>query len=285
LADVQLGGEKAPSIPIQVIDPSFASKPSSCELGAFDTPADSGVNGIMGVMSYVYDCGADCTTTTDLGLYFGCSGSSCGLTTVPLANQAINPIFGMPYDNNGFVVELPSVPVGGSNTESGTVVMGIQTQNNNNPPSLNIVPLNGSEDSDFDGSGIFGTSFAGIDYNQSTVLDTGTFYYSLQSTSNLPDCTQSDLNGFICPTSTQTETAIMESGSGCPGPTVTFQVSTATPTLTITGAIPNLAIDNGSNEDEQGLFVWGLPFFFGRNVYIGLEGRSSTLGAGQYFGF
>jgi hypothetical protein len=36
---------------------------------------------------------------------------------------------------------------------------------------------------------------------------------------------------------------------------------------------------------DSSSFDWGLPFFYGRRVYIGLEGQSSSLGAGPYYAF
>ena len=32
-------------------------------------------------------------------------------------------------------------------------------------------------------------------------------------------------------------------------------------------------------------FDWGLPFFFGKSVFIGIEGSSSPLGSGTYYAF
>jgi hypothetical protein len=36
---------------------------------------------------------------------------------------------------------------------------------------------------------------------------------------------------------------------------------------------------------DSGAFDWGLPFYFGRNVFVGMVNRSSKLGAGPYFAY
>jgi hypothetical protein len=46
-------------------------------------------------------------------------------------------------------------------------------------------------------------------------------------------------------------------------------------------AFNNLAVPSG----DTTTFAWGLPFFFGRNVYTAIEGRSTPGGAGPYFAF
>jgi hypothetical protein len=45
-------------------------------------------------------------------------------------------------------------------------------------------------------------------------------------------------------------------------------------------AYGDLAGPNDSSIPNAGkIFDWGLPFFFGRTVYVGLEGTSSSIGS------
>src|SRR5882757_11426553 len=66
LADVQIAGETAKSLPVQVIgDSRFATVPAACSgTGtAEDTVSSFGANGILGIGPFELDCG-DCDTTT-----------------------------------------------------------------------------------------------------------------------------------------------------------------------------------------------------------------------------
>jgi len=45
----------------------------------------------------------------------------------------------------------------------------------------------------------------------------------------------------------------------------------------------NSAFNNLAGEFST--FDWGLPFFLGRTVFVGIEGQSSSLGTGPFFAF
>ena len=49
-------------------------------------------------------------------------------------------------------------------------------------------------------------------------------------------------------------------------------------------AFNNLGGSSGSGPFSS-FFDWGLPFFFGRTVFVGIEGQTSPLGTGPYFAF
>ena len=47
----------------------------------------------------------------------------------------------------------------------------------------------------------------------------------------------------------------------------------------------NVIFNNLAGYLTESNFIWGLPFFLGRKVYIGVENNTSDLGTGPYWGF
>ena len=87
------------------------------------------------------------------------------------------------------------------------------------------------------------------------------------------------LSGFYCPTAETKFTATNTGSNGASG-TVTFNIANAR-TLLNSG---NTAFNNLGG-GFAGSFDYGLPFFFGRNVYVGIENQSTPGGVGPYWAY
>ena len=286
-ASVILGNEPAITIPIHVIESTFPTIPNPCNQYIVDTsPLEAGFNGILGVGPFVQDCGSTCVNSTNTQNYYTCSGSRCTRTTVPLTNQVSNPVAFLPTDNNGLIVELPTVAASGVPSLNGSVVFGIGTQTNNTPSGVTTYPLDQKDE--------FITIFNGTTFNDASnggsFIDTGSnalFFPTPSSTSpdagELPSC--SGGTGYFCPTSLTNFSATIEGASGSPTGTVNFQIGNFT---SLTSSSNNVFGDIGADSGGgalSGSFDWGLPFYFGKNVFIGIGGTTSTLGAGPYFAY
>ena len=271
IANVILGNEPAVQVPIQVIDFTFGTVPNACK-NADLSPADGGFNGILGVGLFVQDCGSACSTILRNGMYYACSGAKCTGTVVPLFNQVQNPVALLPQDNNGIIVQLPVVPLGGVPSVNGSLVLGIGTQSNNTPHSVTAYPT--------DQYGGITTVFNGIQY--SSFLDTGSngLFFTVASANNLPTCPSPDSDWF-CPSSPVTLSSINGGATGSPSGTVSFQIGNFDSLLN--NFSNNVFAELGGS--MPGGFDWGLPFFFGRSVFIGFEGKASSLGLGTFFAY
>ena len=143
LADIQVGEETAASVPIQVIGSSgFTTVPANCSATgtAEDTVAVFGANGILGIGVFEQDCGSGCAPpNTANTYYYSCSASACVNIAVPLNNQVLNPVRLFATDNDGSIIDLPSVAAPGTTTLTGSLIFGIDTQTNNASGSETIL--------------------------------------------------------------------------------------------------------------------------------------------------
>ncbi|WP_413289397.1 DUF3443 family protein [Bdellovibrio sp. HCB337] len=268
-ADVVLGSLRASNIAIQAIDSAYATIPADCTKPD-TTPTAAGYNGILGVGLFVEDCGAGCATTQDNRIYFSCNGATCGSTAVPIAQQVSNPVAFLPTHNNGVVLQFPQIPSAGAVGTFGYMVLGIGTSTNNTPASANVFKASGN--------GYFQTHFNGASYNNA-FIDSGSNGYFFPTTSTLTACAStSAANGFYCPTTPVTLSAIQAGTNGTPRVTVSFQIANAVDAVTGSNFMFNNVGGNFS-----GTFDWGMPFYFGRTIFHGIDKRSSPMGAGPYW--
>lgn len=286
-ADIQIAGEKASAIPIQVIGETQLSVPSGCQgtLTDDDTVQALAANGILGIGPFIQDCGSVCVTgIPSTALYYACSsnaGSSCLPTTAALTAQVPNPVAMFATDNNGTIIELPGISNTGAPTVTGSLVFGIGTQSNNG--------LKGAIALATDAQGNIGTVYNGTQYTG--FLDSGTNILGILDSGTLGIPTCADSASFYCPGAPSTSALNLRNltatnfDSRGDSSTVNFGIANADYLFSAAnngGA--NFAF-NDLGGPNSGMFDWGLPFFYGRNVFTAIENQNTPIGAGPYFAY
>lgn len=272
-ADVSISGEHANNISVQVIDPTFSSVPTACKntgVPSNDTLQTLGANGILGIGPFAQDCGSACIEpgTGNAGLYYECASASCQVTGLSLTQQVQNPITSFATDNNGVILQLPAVTAPAASL-SGSMVFGIGTKSNNGLGSAQIFRV--------DGNAQFQTSYKGKSYPGFIDSGSNALFFLDSATTGLTDC--SDNSGFYCPSSTVSFSASPSSGSA--SATINFSIANADSLFSNSGDFIFVSL-GGPN---TGTFDWGLPFFFGRNVFTAIDAHSTPGGAGPFWAF
>ena len=275
-------GANVAGLPIQLIgDPTIPSVPASCSSGGLTNESNLqalGANGVLGLGTFEQDCGPGCApgAGSTPNVYYTCSGGSCSATLLSLPQQVTNPDWVLPADNNGTLIQLPSIPAGGTTTVNGNLYFGIGTQTNNALGSATVF--------DTDANAYFITTFNGVK-NSCSYIDSGSnaFYFPASGYPNLMTCASPN-QGFYCPPtsvsplvlSAQNQSASNTNGSQG---TVNFNVGNANALFAANNGM-NAAISElgGTNSGVNGCgsFDWGLSFFYGRSVFTGIEQRPVT---------
>ena len=280
-ADIKIGGETASSLSIQVMNDTGTSGPpvpSDCAgYGAeTDTVATFGSNGIIGVNNVIFDCGLYCSNTSSQGynpIYYeikcttsastGCVNS---YTKMPLAQQVNNPVANFSADNNGVIIQLPSIPATGATSLAGSMIFGINTQSNNvlasTTPKISLP--NGSFTATLNNVSLPGSYF-----------DSGTSDLVFPVSSTFPECTV--YTGYICPgnsssLSLTTISPTIPTASG--NVTVNLSVANAEYLLNSSNQVfSNIAdpVILGTTSVSSANFVFGLEAFIGHTVYTGFQ--------------
>jgi hypothetical protein len=300
VAGVSIGGETAPSVPIQVIGDTTAEVPAAncLTLGSgpsLDTVEALGANGILGIGTSVQDCGPNCAAgQTFSGYpYYVCPKNVCQTTPLPIVQQVANPVAFFATDNNGEQIQLPSIsaagapslpfvnPDGSGFLPAGQLIFGIGTQSNNALANATVYAL--------DSSGNFPqVIYNGVTYNSGGSLDStaGSLYLSNPATLGVPVCSD---NPYYCPSSTTPISLTINGGNGSSS-ILALNIANADSLFSTNPTFS--AFNDLARESTSGLltdqFDLGLPVFFGRTVFVGIAGTTAASNANApngYFAF
>lgn len=282
-ADVAVSGEKASDIPIHVMGSAAfpgTLAPSDCTSAGpeEDTVATFGANGLIGVGVFLQDCGSGCAIGVVPGTYYQCpsNGAVCSGITEPIASQVANPVGAFAADNNGVIVEMSSVAANGATSATGNLIFGIGTQSNNGLGSSATILATDAN------AGTISVTFNGTTYPLS-VLDSGSnaYFFTDSALSVVPNGTVGA--GFYGTVANLSATITTLAGAQLAAP---FSVGDATSMFQAVPngtAFPQLAGPIGTTQTET--FDYGLPYFYGRNVYAAIETRSAGGTTGPYFAY
>ncbi len=303
LATIQLTGETASQvpggtansgIPIQVIpDGQQAPATAPCASGgeaAKNTQTTLNANGILGIGIAPQDCtveGAnECATEEGISVlspypYVFC-GATCELTPVPLQYQVWNPVAAFSSsDTNGVLLDLPGVALSGAPSLSGsTLTFGIDTQSNNAIPDTATI-------FEVDGVGRFPTiSFNGVNYADAGYLNSSSNSYQVSDAATLTAATGITTvvcadSTFYCP-ATQLippDLTLILTLNGSNGTLGKYPLYINNADALFSDCPGCVAFDSlaapGGTSPSNDQWVLGLPFFFGKQVFVGIAGGTT----------
>ena len=274
-ADMEIASEKASSLPIQVLSDTDFIAPASCTSSGIssDTLESLGANGILGVGLFAQDCGSYCeqvqTAQGDFNPYYECASATatCQAVGESLTLQVQNPVALFSTDNTGVILEFPAVSGGEQASLSGSLVFGIGTESNNALGAATTYTANAA--------GNFSTTYNGT-VDAASFIDSGSNGYFFPSTVTVCP-SNSDAQDFYCPSSTENLSATTQGANGVTG-TVSFSIANAEALF----SVDDNAYGDLGGTFPSGSFDWGLPFFFGRNVYVGLQSTTDPNGYWAY---
>lgn len=263
-ADVHLGGLVARNIPVQVSDRTLARPAdNSCP----DYNNDPASNATLGIGWAKLD---------RAGTYYECGASDCtrfANGTVPPEVRVPNPVSRLPVHDNGEVFEIPQARAAVTDQIAGTLFFGVGTAADNRlDPSVQIVPL--------DAQGNFTTWFDGNTYPES-YFDSGTQTLGFLDP-NLQTCMS--YSGDYCVARPSNLYQARLSGTAAATPVSNFFRISRQPGPA--GQLRNV-YDDIASVGSAGSFVWGLPFFIEKRVFVVQQGETpqgSAL-AGPFYGF
>jgi hypothetical protein len=295
-ADVGLGGELAPGVTINIInDNSSFSPPAPNNANCANSGSTSlnsvsafAANGILGVGVFDEDCGLACAECASAGgcnsgndIYYTCNTSTdaCSFGQVALTLQVRNPVALFAADNNGIILSLKSIPATGQATGTGTLTFGIGTQSNNALSSTAVVLTT-------DTGGNFTTIYKSQTLSNSFIDSGSNGLYFPDSTITVCPSTQSDPDNsdFYCPATPVSETAINQGENGSSS-TVPFEITSLNSLNGNYYATPTIGGPAATNGMLGPYFDWGLPFFYGKSVYVAIDGQVAGSAIGPYYAY
>jgi len=285
LVDVTLAGESAAKLPVQVMDDTGAGAPPPATCGANGTLINAvsgfGANGVLGLGVFAQDCGSACVNAAaPLPLYYGCTAAgTCTAENAALAVQVANPVAMFAADNTGIIVNLPSLQnANGDASVQGELIFGIATQADNALPLAGLTVLGADANGDFTATYNGGTTML------PALIDSGTdsYWFDDPNTPVCPAATYGVFGGYYCPATAPQSVFAVNMGVGVNNASSTVDFAIADPSTFVPSAAAFINLAGGPASKN---FIWGMPFFYGRKIYVGIDQQTAGAYTGPYYAY
>jgi len=194
----------------------------------------------------------------------------------PLTDQVTNPVALFAADNNGVIVTLPNLQsANGDPSVQGTLVFGIATQSDNALPSSGIAVIG------TDAAGDFRTAYNGAATGMPGLIDSGTDSYAF-SDATIAVCASGAFVGYYCPAVAPLSLSAVNTGVGANATSSTVDFALDDPNSFVAGATAFIDLGGGGGSTT---FTWGMPFFYGRTIYVGIDQRAAGLYTGPFYAY
>jgi len=217
------------------------------------------------------DCGQACVNNPVPGAYYSCPNNVCSPTAIALTSQLQNPVWMFPQDNQGTRMMLPAVPANGAVSVTGSLIFGIGTQANNVLGSATVLTT--------DPSGFITATFNAVSY--SSFIDSGSNGFFFLDTAHTGLATCNSFTGFYCPNSSVPFT-ITNQGVNLASASASFSIANIE---TLATANPSFSAFGNAGGPFPNAVDYGLPFFYGRSVFTGIEGQTVGAVSGPFFAY
>jgi hypothetical protein len=190
--------------------------------------------------------------------------------------QVQNPVYNFSTNNNGIAIVLPAVNVIGQVQVTGSLILGVNTQSNNQLGAAAVLSVDPV-------LGWITTTYNGQTWPNSFIDSGSNRLFFDDSALATAACVAPQPIDFYCPlqpVSLQASNRTMAAGVS----TIDFTVDSV---ATLNGNNPGFNVLPGiaGPNPFPASFDWGLPFFYGRTVYVGFEGRSAGPTPGPFVAY
>jgi hypothetical protein len=174
------------------------------------------------------------------------------------------------------LINLPNlVNANGDAEVQGELIFGLSTQSDNMLPATGLTVLGA------DGNGDFTATYNGSSTVLPALIDSGTDAYGFNDPT-IAACASGAFVGYYCPAVAPQSLFAVNTGSGTSTATNTVNFALADPNTFVAGAAALTDLGGGGGSTN---FTWGMPFFYGRRVYIGFDQHAAAGYTGPFYAY